>query len=71
MTEDYVDFVAAAASDIHKVRVGGGNKSLELVGLFLLFDGGVQKISVHLWNLKYLYKYSIFLFSNINIINSM
>ena len=47
MAEDDVGLVAAPALDIHEVGIGGGDESLELVGLALLFDGGVEQVSVH------------------------
>ena len=48
MAENNVGFAAASALDIHEVGVRSGNESLKLVGLTLLFDGGVQEVSVHM-----------------------
>ena len=53
MTEDHVNFIAASAANVHKVGVGGGDQSLELVGLPLLFLGGAKQISVHGNKYKY------------------
>ena len=49
MTKDDGSFVASSALDVHEVAVGSRNESLQFVGLFLLFKGGVEEISVHLW----------------------
>lgn len=48
VAEDDVGFAAAAALDVHEVGVGGGDEALELVGLALLLDGGVEEVPVHM-----------------------
>lgn len=48
MTEDHIDFIASATSNVHKVGVRGGDKPFQLVGISLLFNGRVEEVSVHL-----------------------
>ena len=52
MAEDHCGFVASSALDIHEVGVGGGHESFQLVGLSLVFESGVEEVSVHLWLLR-------------------
>ena len=49
VAEHNIGFAASSAFDVHEVGVRSGDESLKLVGLALLFDGGVQKVSVHVW----------------------
>ena len=49
MAEDDSGLVAASALDVHEIAVGGGHKSGEFVLLLLGLEGGVKKISIHLW----------------------
>ena len=61
MTEDYCSFVASSTSDVHKVRVGGGDQSFEFVLLFLGLVGGMEKIKVHVvsYDCKYIIKWMV------------
>ena len=49
MAENHSGFAAASTSHIHEIRVGAGNKTFQLVGLSLVLNSWVQKVSVHLW----------------------
>ena len=49
VAEDHGGLAASSAPNIHEVGVGAGHQSLQLVGLSLVLDGGVQQVSVHLW----------------------
>ena len=55
VAEDNVGLAASSALDVHEVGVGGGDQSLELVGLSLFFKCGVEEVSVHICEYKYLY----------------
>lgn len=54
MAEHYVDFVAASTAHVHEVGVGSGDEPFELMGLLFLVVGGVEEVSVHLWNLIFI-----------------
>ena len=47
MAEDHGSLVASSALDIHEVRVGSRNQSLEFVPVLFGFKGRVKQISVH------------------------
>ena len=47
MAEDNSGLVAAAALDVHEIRVGCGHQALQLVGLPFVLEGGVEEVSVH------------------------
>lgn len=47
MAENNSGLVAAAAFDIHEIRVGCGHQALQLVRLSFVLEGGVQEVSVH------------------------
>lgn len=60
VTEYNIGFVAASAFNIHKVGVGGGDQSFQFVGLSFVLEGGVEEVSIHLWNLNILLNILIF-----------
>jgi len=47
MTEDDCSLVATSALDVHKIRVGGWDKSFKFVALSFVLEGRVQQISIH------------------------
>jgi hypothetical protein len=54
MAEYNIGFVAATAFNIHKVWVRGRDQSFQFVRLSFVLKGGVEEVSIHLWNLNIL-----------------
>lgn len=55
MAEHDGGLIAPSAFYIHEVGIGGRDQTLQLVGILLVLEAGVQQVGVHLLNIMIIF----------------